>query len=74
MTTIFAKVPETIGVSDFRANLASYLAEAKKHPIFIADRKGGDTFIVMSIDAYNELVGVRARAHKNKNHKDIVVQ
>jgi len=56
MNTIFAKVPKTIGVSDFRADLADNLAKAKKSPLIITDRKGGESFVVLAADAYNKLV------------------
>ena len=56
MNTTFAKVPKTLGVSDFRADLAAHLAEAKKHPIVIADRRGDESFVVLSTEAYNKLV------------------
>ncbi|TSA43795.1 type II toxin-antitoxin system Phd/YefM family antitoxin [bacterium] len=67
MNTIFTKVPKTIGVSGFRAALADNLAKAKKAPLIISDRKGGDTFVVISLDAYNELVEIWVRANKIKN-------
>lgn len=56
MTIQFAKVPKTLGVSDFRAALADNLAKAKKSPLVISDRKGGDSFVVLSAAAYNKLV------------------
>ncbi len=56
MTTVFVKVPKAIGVSDFRAALADNLAKAKKSPLVISDRKGGDSFVVLSAEAYNKLV------------------
>lgn len=56
MNTTFAKVPKTIGVSGFRAALASNLAKAKKHPLIISDRKGGESYVVLGADAYNELM------------------
>lgn len=55
---MFTKVPMTLGVSDFRASLADNLAKAKKSPIVIADKKGGDSFVVLSANAYNKLVEV----------------
>ena len=56
MNTAFTKVPKTIGVSGFRAALAENLAKAKKSPLFIADRKGDDSFVLLSTEAYNKLV------------------
>ena len=56
MNTTFTKVPKTIGVSGFRAALASNLARAKKSPIIISDRKGGASYVVLGADAYNELM------------------
>ena len=56
MNTSFTKVPKTIGVSGFRATLASNLAKAKKRPIIISDRKGGENYVVLGADAYNELM------------------
>jgi len=56
MTTAFTKVPKTLGVSDFRAGLAHHLAEAKRGPIVISGRRGGEDVVVLSINAYNELV------------------
>ncbi len=56
MNTIFTKVPKTIGISGFRAELASNLAKAKKHPLIISDRKGGESYVVLGADAYNELM------------------
>ncbi len=56
MDTIFAKVPKTIGVSGFRAALAANLAKAKKSPLIISDRKGGENYVVLGADAYNELM------------------
>ncbi len=56
MNTTFAKVPKTLGVSDFRAALASNLAKAKKSPLIISDRKGGESYVVLGANAYNELM------------------
>jgi len=56
MNTAFAKVPKTLGVSGFRAALADNLARAKKNPIVIADRRGGESYVVLSTEAYNRLV------------------
>lgn len=53
------KVQKTIDVSDFRAALASHLAGAKKKPLVVSARRGGDSFVVLSIDAYNKLVEAR---------------
>lgn len=55
MNTTFTKVQKTLGVSDFRAGLASHLEEAKKSPLIITDRKGGESYVVLGADAYNEL-------------------
>ncbi len=70
MNTTFTKVPKTLGISDFRAGLAGHLAKAKKNPLIITDRRGSDTFVVITLDAYNELVEIWARAQKNKDRKD----
>ncbi|MDE1919553.1 MAG: hypothetical protein KGH56_02520 [Patescibacteria group bacterium] len=56
MNTTFTKVPKTLGISDFRAALASNLAKAKKSPIIISDRKGGESYVVLGAGAYNELI------------------
>lgn len=56
MNTIFAKIPKTIGVSSFRSALADNLAKAKKAPLIISDRKDGESYVVLSADAYNELL------------------
>lgn len=56
MNTTFTKVPKTIGVSGFRAGLAGHLAKAKKSPLIISDRKGGESYVVLGADAYNELM------------------
>jgi len=56
MTTIFTKVPKTLGISDFRASLANNLAQAKKNPLIIADQRGGESYVVLSAEAYNKLV------------------
>ncbi|MDO8593404.1 MAG: hypothetical protein Q7R59_00705 [bacterium] len=56
MNTTFARVPKTIGVSCFRAALADNLAKAKKNPLIISDRKGGESYVVLGADAYNELM------------------
>ena len=58
MNTIFTKVPKTLGVSGFRAALASNLAKAKKTPLIIADRKGGESYVVLSSNDYNKLIGL----------------
>lgn len=58
MTMAFVKVPKTLGVSDFRASLAEHLARAKKSPLIIADQRGGESYVVLSSDAYNKLVEV----------------
>lgn len=55
MNTTFTKVPKTLGISDFRAALADNFARAKKEPIIISDRKGGDSFVLISSDVYNKL-------------------
>ena len=36
--------------------MASHLAGAKKKPLVVSARRGGDSFVVLSIDAYNKLV------------------
>lgn len=56
MNTAFAKVPRTIGVSSFRAALADNLAKAKKSPLIISDRRGGESYVVLGADAYNKLM------------------
>jgi PHD/YefM family antitoxin component YafN of YafNO toxin-antitoxin module len=56
MNTTFTKVPKTLGVSSFRADLARNLARAKKSPLIISDRKGGESYVVLGADAYNELM------------------
>jgi len=56
MNTTFTKVPKTLGVSGFRANLARNLARARKSPLIISDRKGGESYVVLGADAYNELM------------------
>ena len=56
MNTTFTKVPKTLGVSGFRADLARNLARAKKSPLIISDRKGGESYVVLGADAYNELI------------------
>lgn len=55
MDTILAKIPKTIAVSEFRAGLAKHMAAAKKAPIVIADRRGGETFVLLDADLYNEM-------------------
>src|SRR3990167_9565944 len=56
MNTVFQKVQKAVDVSDFRAAMASHLAGAKKKPLVVSARRGGDSFVVLSIDAYNKLV------------------
>lgn len=56
MNTTFTKVPKTLGISDFRASLADNLAKAKKSPLVITDRKGGESYVVLGAGAYNELM------------------
>lgn len=56
MNVTFTKVPKTLGVSGFRADLARNLARAKKSPLIISDRKGGESYVVLGADAYNELM------------------
>lgn len=58
MNTAFTKVPKTLGVSGFRADLARNLAKAKKSPLIISDRKGGESYVVLGKDAYNKLVEI----------------
>jgi len=56
MSTTFNKIPKALGVSSFRAELARNLAKAKKGPVVIADRRGGESYVVLSAEAYNQLV------------------
>jgi len=56
MNTIFTKIPKTIGVSSFRSALANNLAKARKSPLIISDRRGGESYVVLGADAYNELM------------------
>lgn len=56
MKTIFQKVQKSVDVSDFRAAMALHLAGAKKKPLVVSARRGGDSFVVLSIDSYNKLV------------------
>lgn len=62
MNTTFTKVPKTISISELRAALAASLKGAKKAPIVILDRRGGESYVLLSMEMYNELVGIRARA------------
>ena len=55
-TAAFQKVQKSIDVSDFRAAMASHLAKAKHKPLVVSARRGGDSFVVLSVDAYNKLV------------------
>ncbi len=36
--------------------MASHLAKAKHKPLVVSARRGGDSFVVLSVDAYNKLV------------------
>ncbi len=56
MNTVFTKVPKTLGISDFRASLAGNLAKAKKSPLVITDRKGGESYVVLGANTYNKLL------------------
>ncbi|HEY5383334.1 MAG TPA: hypothetical protein VIJ88_02140 [Candidatus Paceibacterota bacterium] len=56
ITPTFQKVQKTIDVSDFRAAMASHLAKAKHKPLVVSARRGGESFVVLSVDAYNKLV------------------
>lgn len=67
MNTTFIKVPKTISISEFRATLAASFKRAKKAPLIILDRRGGESYVLLSLEIYNELVEVRARTRKNKN-------
>jgi PHD/YefM family antitoxin component YafN of YafNO toxin-antitoxin module len=60
--TAFTKIPKTIGVSEFRADLAANLAKAKKHPIVISERRGDDAYVILSSKSYNALVDAREDA------------
>lgn len=55
-TTMFQKVQKSIDVSDFRAAMASHLAKAKHKPLVVSARRGGESFVVLSVEAYNKLV------------------
>lgn len=69
MNTTFAKVPKTISISELRANLATNLARTKKTPLVIIDRRGGESYVLLSMEMYNELVEIQTRS-QNKNRKD----
>ncbi|MHB8860173.1 MAG: type II toxin-antitoxin system Phd/YefM family antitoxin [Minisyncoccota bacterium] len=56
MNAAFTKVPKTLGISDFRASLADNLAKAKKSPLVITDRKGGESYVVLGANTYNKLL------------------
>ena len=62
--TVFTKMPNMLGISDFRAALAANLAKTKKGPLFISDRKGGEGYVVLNTDSYNELFSLW------EDHKD----
>lgn len=55
-TAAFQKVHKSIDISNFRAAMASHLKKAKSKPLVISARRGGDSFVVLSVDAYNKLV------------------
>ncbi|HEV8666224.1 MAG TPA: type II toxin-antitoxin system Phd/YefM family antitoxin [Candidatus Paceibacterota bacterium] len=55
-TAAFQKVQKSIDISDFRAAMASHLKKAKSKPLVVSARRGGDSFVVLSVDAYNKLV------------------
>ncbi len=62
MQKIFTKVPKTIGVSEFRADLASNLKKAKKQPLIISEKRGAETFILLSQAIYNKLIEAKEDA------------
>lgn len=70
MNTAFTKVPKTISISEFRATLAASLKRVKKAPLVILDRRGDESYVLLSMEMYNELVEIRTRSQKNKNRKD----
>jgi PHD/YefM family antitoxin component YafN of YafNO toxin-antitoxin module len=53
---MFQKVHKSVDVSDFRAAMASHLAKAKHTPLVVSARRGGESFVVLSVEAYNKLV------------------
>ena len=55
-TAAFQKVQKSIDISDFRAAMASHLKKAKQRPLVVSARRGGESFVVLSVDAYNKLV------------------
>jgi hypothetical protein len=55
-TKIFQKIPVTIGTSEFRADLKNNFAKAKKEPVIISEKRGGDSFVLLSQIMYNKLV------------------
>ncbi len=52
----FTKIPKTVGVSEFRADMSGYLTKAKKKPLVLTQKRGDDSFVVLSTDAYNKLI------------------
>ncbi|HEY4489153.1 MAG TPA: type II toxin-antitoxin system prevent-host-death family antitoxin [Candidatus Paceibacterota bacterium] len=58
----FPKVLKSVGVSDFRAELSHHLARAKRQPLVISERRGNETYVVLSADDYNVLVEAREDA------------
>ncbi len=58
-TVTFQKIEKPVGVSDFRAALSAHLAKAKTKPLIVSARRGGGSFVILSVDTYNKLVEKR---------------
>ena len=58
----FTKIPDIVGVSEFRADMASHLARAKKHPVVISERRGDDSYVILSKNSYNNLIDAKEDA------------
>ena len=54
--SIFTKIPKSVGVSEFRADMSGYLSKAKKKPLVLTQKRGDDLFVVLSAEAYNKLI------------------
>lgn len=57
--TSFQRIEKPIGISDFRSAMARSFARAKTQPLVVSARRGEDSFVVLSVDAYNKLIEER---------------
>ncbi len=53
---MLTKIPKTIQSSELRKNLARYLKDSDKSPVFVSKERGSGSSVLIGADIYNKMI------------------